>query len=92
MTAPTEKQIAVILKYGKDVPETIEEATKLISELFGKKQTTLQPGAPPNEPQNEFAGAVDATTMFHQLMVQLNITPEEKKAYAAVFNTARIKK
>ena len=39
MTAPTEKQVALLKKRGKEIPETKEEASKLIDELLGGKKT-----------------------------------------------------
>ena len=102
MTAPSEKQIAILKKYHKDIPGTIQEASQIISELFGKKEEKLAPnganldkkGLPPfgkSPTSDNLKLACDTVSKYVELCKQLGY-PNQYWNLSTVFNTMMMKK
>jgi len=92
MTAPSEKQIAILNKYHKPIPGTIQEASQIISQLFGKKEEK-KPVLLPNESNiesNSFKEAYDAVCKYAEVCKFLGY---EKQYWnlSTVWNTERLR-
>ena len=86
MTAPSEKQIAILKKYHKDIPGTIQEASQIISGLFGKKEEKTE--APKTDRFKEVRETVEE---YVKLCKALGY-PVEYFNLSTVWNTAMMRK
>jgi len=87
MTAPSDKQKAILNKYHKTIPATIQEASQIISGLFGKKEETHLQSNDGKQETNNFKLACDTIAKYAETCKQLGY-PIEYWNLSTVWNTA----
>jgi len=86
MTAPSDKQKAILTKYHKPIPTTIQEASQIISSLFGKKEEKTE-----TPKTDKFKEAHEIVEEYAKVCKQLGY-PIEYWNLSTVWNTAIMQK